>query len=762
MKLGIMTWFHYRNYGTALQVTALSEVLKSIGADPYVIDYIPCSYFRSIPDYSLSGIFRKVRKEKSFNGQFFLNEEKEQLFEAFIETHLRFTEKCDDLSDLENLNRYYDGFVCGSDQIWSPLVFNPHFFLDFVKDSNKKIAYAPSFGVTEIEDLYVKKQIKELLSDFKYISVREAEGKKIIENLTSQKASVVLDPTLLLTKEEWQSLFYLNKKQDQPYLIAYMLGQDSKHWDEIYTLSEQMNLEIKVIPVYDEDLKRKGCIDSAIGPREFLELMYNASYVCTDSFHGMAFSVNFQKQFMAFKRFTKNDPKNQNSRVLHLLNSLDLTHRLYNDKDILSQLNHHIDYNLVKPKLKTLRDLSVDFLKMSLSSLNDVKTKNHIYNNIYTNNSLCCGCGSCKEACSVSAINIKMNEQGFYQSFIDDTLCVNCGKCVSVCPVQQRKEATDTKDCRLFSYKDNDAKVLLESSSGGAAHRISSLLINKGFSIAGCTFNSETQKAEHILVENEKDLYLFQNSKYMQSDFSKVLEQIKACNNPVAIFGTPCQIAGAQKLFSNRKDILYIDLICHGVPSYHLYEKYKQKLNTEYGLNPYKTNVVFRYKPMGWRHIHLHSSDGKKSCCIPKENDDYFRMFEVGSCYMKSCYECRYRKFTCADIRLGDYWSPKFSDDTTGVSMVLCATKNGESIVEELKKSKAGLLQEQPIDDYIQYQQMSNLPLPVFYDELIEKLKNPKTKMANISDKYAVPLENVSLSKKEHIKYIIKMMFLKG
>ena len=311
MKLAIMTWFHYRNYGTALQVTALSKVLKNVGADPYVIDYIPCSFFRSIPDYSLSGIFRKVGKRKSFNGPFFLNEEKEQLFEAFIQRHLKFTEKCDDLSDLENLNRYYDGFVCGSDQIWSPLVFNPHFFLDFVKDSNKKIAYAPSFGVNVIEDLYVKKQIKELLSDFKYISVRETDGKKIIENLTSQKASVVLDPTLLLTKEEWQSLFYLNKKQEQPYLIAYMLGQDSKHWDEIYRLSEQMNLEIKVIPVYDEDLKRKGCIDSAIGPREFLELMYNASYICTDSFHGMAFSVNFQKQFTAFKRFNKNDPKNQ-------------------------------------------------------------------------------------------------------------------------------------------------------------------------------------------------------------------------------------------------------------------------------------------------------------------------------------------------------------------------------------------------------------------------------------------------------------------
>ena len=76
MKLGIMTWFHYRNYGTALQVTALYETLKNIGVEPYVIDYIPCDFFRSIPDYSLSGIFRKFVKKTSYNGRFFLNEEK--------------------------------------------------------------------------------------------------------------------------------------------------------------------------------------------------------------------------------------------------------------------------------------------------------------------------------------------------------------------------------------------------------------------------------------------------------------------------------------------------------------------------------------------------------------------------------------------------------------------------------------------------------------------------------------------------------------
>ena len=759
MKLGIMTWFHYRNYGTALQVTALSEMLKNIGAEPYVIDYIPCSFFRSIPNYNLMGIFKKIRKSKCSNGQFYTNEKKELLFNAFIDNHLNFTEKCEDLSDLESLNNYYDGFVCGSDQIWSPLVFNPHFFLDFVKDSNKKIAYSPSFGVECIDDIYIKNKTKKLLADFKYLSVRERAGKKIIENLTSKKADVVLDPTLLLTEHQWKTLLNLKSKSDKPYMFVYMLGQNEDHWEEINKIANKLNLEIKAVPVFDKDSNRPGCVESAIGPNEFLELLYNASYVCTDSYHGLLFALNFKKNFTVFKRFKNNDTKNQNSRVLDLLETIGLNDRLFKGKHSLKTTELKIDYDRIERTLEALRQKSIEYLKNAIYSINE--NEKDETQNIYTYNSLCCGCGSCKEVCPNSAINIKINEQGFYQSFVDDKLCVNCRKCISVCPVQQRKQATDANECCLFSYKDNDETVLLKSSSGGAAHRIAKLLINKGFSIAGCTFNAETQIAEHILVEKEEDLYLFQNSKYMQSNFSEVLEQIQSCNKPVAIFGTPCQISGAQKLFSDRNDIIYIDLICHGVPSYHLYDKYKQTLNTEYGLNPSKTSVVFRYKPMGWRQIHLHSSDGEKDCCIPKENDGYFRMFEVGSCYMKSCYECRYRKCTCADIRLGDYWGPKFSDDTTGVSMVLCATKNGQNVVEELKKSQVGLLKEQPVDDYIEYQQMSNLPLPVFYDELIEKLKNPKTKMSDICDKYAIPLENVCLSKKEHLKYIIKMMFLK-
>lgn len=757
MKLGIMTWFHYCNYGTALQVTALSEVLNNIGVEPYIIDYIPQSFSRSIPDYSLLGMFKRIVKRPGYTRQVYLNEEKEQLFDNFIKSHLRFTEKCNDLSDLENLNSYYDGFICGSDQIWAPLVFNSHYFLDFVKDGNKKIAYSPSLGVKSVDDVYAKYEIKKLLADFKYLSVREETGKKIIERLTSKKAELVLDPTLLLAKHQWEALLGLKSKAEKPYMFVYMLGHNEQYWEEIYKIADQLKLEVKIIPVFDEDLNRPGCVKFSVGPNEFLDLLYNSSYICTDSYHGMLFSVNFKKNFTVFKRFKNNDTKNQNSRVLDLLEAFGLEERLFKEKHKFKNIKSKINYDKIDNIIEDLRKKSIEYLKNAIYSLNESEETET--QNIYTYNSLCCGCGSCKEACPVSAINIKMNEQGFYQSFVDDTLCVNCGKCISVCPVQQRKEATDITKCSLFSYKDNDSTVLLKSSSGGAAHRISRQLINKGFSIAGCTFNSETQKTEHILVKNENDLCLFQGSKYMQSDFSKVLEQIRECNNPVAIFGTPCQIAGAKKLFSDRKDILYIDLICHGVPSYHLYDKYKQKLNTEYGLNPLKISVVFRYKPMGWRHYHIHSSDGENSCCFSKEKDDYFRMFERGNCYMKSCYECRFRNSTCADIRLGDYWGPRFSDDTTGVSMVLCATKKGESIVEELKNTKAGSLQEQPIDDYIQYQQMTNFPPPVFYDELIENLKKPKIKMSAICDKYVFPFERVELSKKEHIKYIIRMMF---
>ena len=144
MKLAVMTWYHYRNYGTALQVSALSRVLRELGHEPWVIQYKPNWYFPQIPDYRLSSVFKRYLcrsdRRSSPHRREYCPEEKERLFAAYQSETLQFTEPCVTKTDLERLNEEFDAFLCGSDQIWAPICYNARYFLDFVHDPRKKIA----------------------------------------------------------------------------------------------------------------------------------------------------------------------------------------------------------------------------------------------------------------------------------------------------------------------------------------------------------------------------------------------------------------------------------------------------------------------------------------------------------------------------------------------------------------------------------------------------------------------------------------------
>lgn len=760
MKLATTTWYHYRNYGTALQAAALTTVLRSLGHEPRMIRYKPCGYFRTLPDYSISALGKRVyRKIKNRGtaaiGENFYDERKDLLFETFLNTYIQFTDPCSTKSDLERLNDQYDAFVCGSDQIWSPLVFNPKYYLDFVHDPAKKIAYAPSIGVEEIEDQYVKAEITKLLNQFGSLSVREEAGQKLIKELAGKDSPVVLDPTLLLTSQQWQDQFGLKQHVEKPYLLVYMLGNNAEHWKAASETAAHLGLELRLIPVYKNDLSSEGCITEAVGPREFLQLIHDASYVCTDSFHGMIFSLQFHRPFTAFARFRKSDARNQNSRVLHLLNMVGMHNRLLADNNWNFIADTVPDFIHADCILDQMRRSSMSYLTEALQNA-DKANKQNLH--IMQQNSLCCGCGACKSVCPVSAIRIEMSSNGFWEAVVDERKCIHCGKCKAVCPFCTETRSVSAESATLYSFKSNDPDVLRRSTSGGAAYSIAKMLLGQGHMIAGCQYNAKTQQAEHVLIQSMEELSALQGSKYIQSNFSNVLENLKSCSKPIAVFGTPCQIAAARRVLAKRTDVVYIDLVCHGVPSAHLFRKYREYIGKMSGMNSEQMMMHFRYKPKGWANIHLHASDGKHEYCCGKEEDPFFRMFEVGNCYNETCYECRWRVDSEADIRLGDYWGPKFKTDRTGVNMVVCFTQTSRSIMEQLRSAEIGTIEEQPIEDYLTYQQSLNLPKPVFYDELLVQLQKRKTRIVDIVDKYAVPLENKNLSRSEHLKYVLKMM----
>lgn len=762
MKVAIMTWFHYLNYGTALQVTALSEKLREIGHEPEVIRYKPCGYYRSIPEYSIPTVVKRTisricKLHSADRPSAYASQEKEKLFSDFLSKQLQFSEKCDTATDLEALNNKYQAFICGSDQIWSPLCFDPHYFLDFVKEPKKKIAYAPSFGVTRIQDKYIKEKTKQLLSHFGSISVRETAGQKIVEELTGLSPELAVDPTLLFSGEEWETRFALSQDPAaKPYMLAYMLGNDPAHWDTLKEIAERHKLQLKIIPVLKPDINREGCIKAPLGPHEFLELFLNASYVCTDSFHGLVVSILFHKPFSVFSRFQKNDPQNQNSRINNLLDLLNLRNRLVDDHFRGECTNEVIDYSRVDNILREQREHSIEYLSKVLSHVTITRPS---AKHVQEGDSLCCGCGACAMSCQSNAIQVRMNSDGFYAAMVDEDKCVSCGRCLSVCPFIGQTERRSSEKATMFSFKSREESVLHCSTSGGAAYHVARYLMRCGYAVLGCTFDPESQSARHILLHDERELEKIQGSKYLQSNFADALVEAVAERSKIAVFGTPCQISAAKRVLSG-KDAVYIDLVCHGVPSYHLYTKYQDYLHRKAGIDPAEMKMIFRYKPKGWRSIHLYATDGTHSDCSSKNDDPFFRMFEVGNCYMKTCYECRWRGDSEADIRLGDYWGPRFEKDLTGVSMAIAFSECGKELIHSLRICEEAEITEQPISDYMIYQQKNNLPCPVFYESLISVLKAKDASIEDIVEKYAVPLENRALTAKERLRHLLKLLRL--
>lgn len=360
-KLAVMTWFHYPNFGTSLQVFALSNIVSSLGYNVDIINYIPIKknlFFRILHAF----------KNRIIKGNNAITAEKAKAnFEGFI-NKLKFTKKCQSPIDFEIINNKYDAFICGSDQIWSPTCFDEKYFLSFVKHNDKKIAYAPSIGVKKIVDKKIANKMASLISDFKYLSIRENEGAELINELCGLKPQVVLDPTLLYDKEQWKRIANISETEER-YILCYFLGNNKAHWDNVTRISEELKLPVKVIPVYKKDFTRDFDVQDDVGPEEFLSLIYNSAFVCTDSFHGLAFSIIFNKPFYAFERFSNADKKSQNSRIHNLLQIVELKDRLIPFGKDLQSLNFNIDFKNAINLLEKQRQQSLNYLKGVLENV---------------------------------------------------------------------------------------------------------------------------------------------------------------------------------------------------------------------------------------------------------------------------------------------------------------------------------------------------------------------------------------------------------
>jgi hypothetical protein len=352
-KIGIMTIYQNENYGSKLQSFALQETLKKLGYIGENIKYtiqrkkvLPLARICKYPIYFLRIFFRseiRQRKEKYKSYQIECIQESDKYLEQISEGE-------------------YDKYICGSDQIWAPNQFHGMFFLDFVKDSNKKIAYAPSIGLRKIpNELHGK--YRKLISDIGFLSLREEEGAQLVKSLLQRDVQVVLDPTLLLTKEEWlEHCGVFPQRVKEPYILCYFLGGLFRHKKWLREIQKKTGYKIIVLPIQTTDFFTAKDKRIDVGPKEFVQWIEHASIVCTDSYHGTIFSVNLNKEFFSFLRFQEGDPLNQNSRVCNFLDRYGLSDRIVTDQ-IECRAIH---WDEINRKIQSDRETSIAFLKNAL------------------------------------------------------------------------------------------------------------------------------------------------------------------------------------------------------------------------------------------------------------------------------------------------------------------------------------------------------------------------------------------------------------
>lgn len=363
-SVGIITMHRPISFGSSLQAYALQRKIQDLECDCEIIDYQYPNKLHIIKRNPFKVVVNSILHYlmNLFMGLPCLFEYLR--FKQFRQNYLKLSTYYKDSESLVENPPRYDIYCTGSDQVWNTNFTkrDTSFILSFVKDT-KKISYASSFAV----DYVVKECIqdfKHFLSQYDAISVREKSGVNLVANLTGKNAALVCDPTLLLTKEEWfplaeQSKIIINK----PYILVFILTYSYNPYPEVNriidTVQQKLGLHTVVLNGNKYDYLRKNTtVIKNAGPLEFLYLFKNASFIITSSFHGVAFSANFEKPFIAVVNKNGRD-----SRLMSFIENVGL------DEHAIGYNETVVNVNTSTPSVSHLhefRDFSLDFLRKTI------------------------------------------------------------------------------------------------------------------------------------------------------------------------------------------------------------------------------------------------------------------------------------------------------------------------------------------------------------------------------------------------------------
>lgn len=316
-------------------------------------------------------------------------------------------------------------------------------------------------------------------------------------------------------------------------------------------------------------------------------------------------------------------------------------------------------------------------------------------------NNSCTGCGACHNICPRKCIKMIENKEGILVPSIDKQKCINCNLCIQTCP--ENNKIDFYSPLKVYAAWSLDENIRKNSASGGIAYEIYKYVIENGGVAFGTKFNEKIE-LEHTIATTLEQVKEFCGSKYVQSNIGKSYSDVKKClkeNKEVVFIGTPCQISGLKSFLKgiDTKNLLTIDLICHGVPP----QKYLKDYINYLPISKKVEDISFR-----GRNNWYFTAYCKNEIIYKKHNkeDLYYRAFLDGLFYRENCYNCKYaRKERVGDITLGDFWGlgKKVKFDypiEDGVSVILVNTDKGNKTIESL--SKKIFMEERTIEEAVE------------------------------------------------------------
>lgn len=366
-RIGILTMHKVLNYGSALQAYALQHYISSKGCNAELIDYI----FPNGKRKSVGSIKAAIINGIANALVYYPKKKKKQRFAAFYDSYFNCSkEQFNSPEELNGFTPDYDLLMTGSDQVWNPkhIKDDLSFFLPFGNNSTPKYSYGSSFSTATIPDTLAE-TFKKNLARYNRISVREKSGLEIVKKFTGEEAAFVCDPTLLLTKEEWNvmaekadSKFKFPKgKYILVYLLRYAYDPYPAVTEIINKIQDELQLPIVVLdPSLSESRFKNSTNVRDAGPLEFLKLVRDAAFVVTSSFHGTAFSLNFEVPFFSIiKERGRFDTR-----------MTDLLDRAGADRDIVYNATVdkplEMDYTTVSKNIADFRNQSKEFINSIL------------------------------------------------------------------------------------------------------------------------------------------------------------------------------------------------------------------------------------------------------------------------------------------------------------------------------------------------------------------------------------------------------------